>query len=106
MSLLMDALKRAEKEKKKAAGNLSEGPSPISDEHLTGLEPLSREDETDLAAPPSIAENNISAVVAVTSEPPNGDLVLQRDLLSDQYVRYEYQNIAKTGNQPVTRLVC
>jgi hypothetical protein len=33
-------------------------------------------------------------------------LVLQRDLLSDQYVRYEYQNIAKTGNQPVTRLVC
>jgi iron complex outermembrane recepter protein len=33
-------------------------------------------------------------------------LILQRDLLSDQYVRYEYQNIAKTGNQPVTRLVC
>jgi hypothetical protein len=33
-------------------------------------------------------------------------LILQRDLLSDQYVRYEYQNIAKTGNQSVTRLIC
>jgi Flp pilus assembly protein TadD len=74
MSLLMDALKRAEKEKKKAAGNLSEGPSSISDEHLTGLEPLPREDDTDLAAPPSTAENNTSAVVAVTSESPNDDL--------------------------------
>ena len=74
MSLLMDALKRAEKEKKKAAGNLSEGLSSISDEHLTGLEPLPREDETDLAAPPSIAENNTAVVVAVTSEPPNDDL--------------------------------
>ncbi len=74
MSLLMDALKRAEKEKKKAAGSLSEGPSSISDEHLTGLEPLPGEDETDLAAPPSIAENNTAAVVAVTSEPPNDDL--------------------------------
>jgi Flp pilus assembly protein TadD len=74
MSLLMDALKRAEKEKKKAAGSLSEGPSSISDEHLTGLESPPREGETDLAAPPSIAENNTSAVVAVTSEPPNDDL--------------------------------
>jgi Flp pilus assembly protein TadD len=74
MSLLMDALKRAEKEKKKAAGNLSEGLPSISDEHLTGLEPLPREDDTDLAVPPSIAENNTSAVVAITSEPPDDDL--------------------------------
>jgi hypothetical protein len=74
MSLLMDALKRAEKEKKKAAGSLSEESPSISDEHLTGLEPLPREDDTDLAAPPSIAENNTAAVVAVTSEPPNDDL--------------------------------
>jgi Flp pilus assembly protein TadD len=70
----MDALKRAEKEKKKAAGNLSEGLPSISDEHLTGLEPLPREDDTDLAVPPSIAENNTSAVVAITSEPPDDDL--------------------------------
>lgn len=74
MSLLMDALKRAEKEKKKAAGSLSEESSSISDEHLTGLESLPREDETDLAAPSSIAENNNSAVVAIASEPPNDDL--------------------------------